>query len=685
MHIKTPFACLACGLALALGVGFATAEEINPVRHQPPTSLASEEAPRFIVKLRSPNAAARAPAQPPVAAAPGDELASLARRHGISVLHSRSMAGRMHWMQVQATSGETPSETLKRLRGDPAVEFAELDQRRYPHAIPNDPLFSGQWYLQSAQPSAVDAVSAWDATTGTNGVVIALLDTGVRFDHPDLRNATGNRLLAGYDFVSGKQGANDGDGRDADASDPGDWITSADTSDPAFRSCEVENSSWHGTRVAGILGALTENSKGVAGLTWKGWILPVRVLGKCGGFDADILDGMRWAAGLHVPGIPDNPYPARIENMSLGAVGKCPASYQTVIDELVAKGVLVVTSAGNEGGPVEAPANCRGVAAVGGLRHAGTKVGYSNVGREIVLSAPAGNCVNTSAGSACLFSIDTTANSGTTTPGSSIYTDQLNRNVGTSFSAPIVAAIGGLMVSANGNLGARQLIARLREGARPFPTTSDTGTPPTCHVPVDASDIQADECVCTTQTCGAGMASAQGSVTAALRPIAAIKVTSVIAPGVNVTLDASGSAAACGRTVSDYAWTVVSPTTNPPALQQTSGPVTTLIAPIAPSEYVVRVTVTDDTGASDFADITLNSTNSASNAPANAGSRACLAAVSYTVPPPSTPPPSNPSSASGGSHGGGGSLDYMTVVALAVVGMVTRPRRRRRSESSAMT
>jgi subtilisin family serine protease len=123
-----------------------------------------------------------------------------------------------------------------------------------------------------------------------------------------------------------------------------------------------------------------------------------------------------------------------------------------------------VVSAGNEGGPVDAPANCAGVAGVGGLRQVGTKVGFSSLGPEIALSAPAGNCVNT-AGGPCVFSIETTSNTGTTVPGASTYTDQTNFNVGTSFSAPIVSGIAGLMLAVNGNLRAEQLIARLQLGA----------------------------------------------------------------------------------------------------------------------------------------------------------------------------------------------------------------------------
>src|SRR6202043_3764317 len=152
-------------------------------------------------------------------------------------------------------------------------------------------------------------------------------------------------LWGGYDFITDPIVANDGNGRDADASDPGDWITAADAATATFQGCTVGNSSWHGTRVAGILGALSNNATGITGITWLPKILPVRVLGKCGGVDSDILDAMRWAAGLHVTGVPDNTHPAQIINMSLGGPGPCTSAEQTVIDEVVASGVAVVVSA----------------------------------------------------------------------------------------------------------------------------------------------------------------------------------------------------------------------------------------------------------------------------------------------------------------------------------------------------
>ena len=497
----------------------AATSETNPVRTQPATASPGSTQ-RVLVKLRSTAAAAGSQAQSAT-----NTIQALTTRVNLTLVESREITAGLHPMRVVPVPGETLASTLARLRADASVEYAEPDQRRYPHALPNDPLYVNQWYEQNVQPAAIDATTAWDTTTGRSDIVIADLDTDIRFDHPDLGAVPGNRLLPGYDFISDPLVATDGDGRDPDASDPGDWVTAADTATPTLSGCTVANSSWHGTRTAGILGAITNNSTGIAGVTWQTMILPVRVLGKCGGLDSDILHAMRWAAGLQVAGVPNNPHPAQIINMSLGAVGACSAAQQTVIDEVVAKGVLVVVSAGNGSGPVDSPANCNGVAGVGGLRHTGTKVDFSSLGPEVALSAPAGNCVNTTG--ACLFTIDTTVNNGTTTPGTNGYTDQFNPNLGTSFSAPMVSAIAALMTSVNSNLRAPQLIARLKEGAKAFPADP---TVPSCHVPASSSDLQA-ECNCTTQTCGAGMTNAPGAVMAALRPITAVMVPVAVAAG----------------------------------------------------------------------------------------------------------------------------------------------------------
>ena len=614
---------------------------------------------RFIVRLRASTEV------PGYEAEPG-RVAALAKRHGLAVAESRHIVSGMHLLRVAARAGESTAQTLARLRADPEIEYVQIDARRHALSTPDDSLFGGQWYLQNSEPAAVNAIGAWDLTTGSPGVVIADLDTGVRFDHPDLRNATANRLLPGYNMIANAAVANDGDGRDSDASDPGDWVTAADVKTAQFSTCTVGNSSWHGTRTAGMLGAISNNQQGIAGITWQGWIEPVRVLGKCGGYDSDIIAAMGWAAGMPVSGVPLNPYPARIINMSLGEVGSCTPpdnqAYQDIIDKLGAAGVLVVVSAGNEGGPVDVPANCAGAVAVAGLRHVGTKVGYSSLGPEVGLSAPAGNCVNTGAGQPCLFSIVTTTNTGTTVPATNTYTDENNFNVGTSFSAPIVSGIAGLMLAVNGNLTPDQLIARLQKSSQPFPVSATPGVP-MCHVPTGPSDLQTAECSCTTQTCGAGMANAAGAVQEALRPIAAVTLVGVVQGGNPVTLDGSGSAAACQSSIVSYAWSVVPPTTSPPAvIQNANSARATIVAPSSGSpSYNLMLTVTDDQGRMDSAMLVVSSSGVQTTAPAAAGGNACLAAVAYTVPPPN----SSASATGGGGHGGGGALDVLTALALA--------------------
>jgi serine protease len=648
-------AALAQAHALAMPPGAQTA-----------TPAAATDVERFIVKLRATAGVASYEAEP-------GRVAALATHHGLAVAESRHIVSGMHLLRVTPRAGENTAQTLARLRADPGIEYVQIDGRRHALSTPDDSLFGGQWYLQNSEPAAVNAVAAWSVTTGSPGVVIADLDTGVRFDHPDLRNTTANRLLPGYNMISNAAVANDGDARDSDASDPGDWVTAADVKTSQFSGCTVGNSSWHGTRTAGILGAITNNQQGIAGLTWQGWIEPVRALGKCGGYDSDIIAAMAWAAGMPVSGVPPNPHPARIINMSLGEVGQScqqtfPA-YQQMIDELLAAGVLVVVSAGNEGGPVDVPANCAGVVAVAGLRQVGTKVGYSSLGPEVTLSAPAGNCVNTGTGQPCLFSIVTATNSGTTVPATNTYTDENNFNVGTSFSAPIVSGIAGLMLAVNGNLTPDQLIARLQAGAtKPFPvsTVIDSATgmpPPMCHVPTGPNDLQTAECNCTTQTCGAGMANADGAVQEALRPIAAVAVSGVVQGGNPVTLDASGSGAACQASIVSYAWSVVPPTTSPPAVIQNANSARASI--VAPSSggtpYNLMLTVTDDQGRMDSAMLVVSSSGVQTTAPAAAGNNACLTAVTYSVPAPN----SSASAAGGGGHGGGGGLDVLTVLALA--------------------
>ncbi|MBC8024776.1 MAG: S8 family serine peptidase [Steroidobacteraceae bacterium] len=291
-------------------------------------------------------------------------------------------------------------------------------------------------------------------------------------------------------------------------------------------------------------------------------------------------------------------------------------------------------------------------------------------------------------GGPCLFSLDTTSNAGTQPPAAHIYTDQINSNLGTSFSAPIVSGIAALMLSRNSNLSSDQLLARLREGARPFPTAvADDPTIQACHVPANTQDVQLAQCLCTTSTCGAGMVSAANSVEAADRPIAAVQLPGSVSAGQTVSLDASGSAAACGRTVSSYAWAVGAPVMNPPAIVGANTANASVAAPGSGS-ITLRLTVTDNQGRVDNADIVITSSTASSSAPAMAGSGPCATPViSGATPGSPTPPPSSSSSSggpssssssssSGGGGGGGGSFEWGTAMLLGVLALSTARRRR---------
>jgi serine protease len=609
-----------------------------------------------------------------LAAAPlvahGTVASSDTNSHRIVVQHKDRLGIHGDIETVQLSSDATPEDMqrkLRELRSRTDIAFAVEDQRRYAHAVPNDALFSSQWYLQDVQPAAVAANLAWDITTGGTGTVVAVLDTGVRFDHPDLQRAwqTG-KLLPGYDFVSGEDTtsfltANDGDGRDADPSDPGDWIDSADQQKSLFHDCPIQTSSWHGTRVSGLIGAASNNGIGIAGVSWGTWILPVRVLGKCGGYDSDIFPAMRWAAGLHVDGVPDNPYPAKILNLSFGGDGACTPGYQSVIQELSAIGVLVVVSAGNASGPVEAPANCPLAMAVAGIRHVGTKVGYSSFGPEIAIAAPAGNCFNLSG--PCLYSLTTTYDIGSAGPAGSDYTNQLKTNLGTSFSAPLVAGVAALMHSVNGKLSATQLNSRLQESARPFPRS-----PTLNDCPVPANDPN-PECNCTTSTCGAGMLYAPGAVAAAQRPIANIVAPSNFAAGSAITLDASNSAAACNRSIASFSWTVINTIgTSPPVLSGSSQASVQLNAPVSGS-YTLRVLVTDNEGSTDSGDIVIHSSYIDNSTTAIAVAPACPTAINVVEP--STPQivATAPPAPDSGGGGGGGTMTWYWIAALLGTGL----------------
>jgi serine protease len=413
----------------------------------------------------------------------------------------------------QSVSGADALSLIERLKSDPAVAEVVVDRRAIPHFVPSDPYLIGggsfnQWHLQSpaAVPGGINAALAWDRSTGA-GTVIAVLDGGYR-PHADLVA----NVLPGYDFVSADDPsrfggntlwtANDGNARDQDAQDPGDWITSVDVDAGYCSSYKAGegpvNSTWHGTHVAGLAVAVGNNAEGGLGVAYGSRLLPVRVLGRCGGYVSDILAGARWAVGLGVPGVPLNNSPAKVLNLSLGVVANCETYIQSVVDEVRAHGASVVASSGNDGSTkISAPANCPGVVAVTAHTREGDNASYANVGAGVRISAPGGGNNSLLAATAVTpRGVVSTGNSGVTTPSTDNY---LEFN-GTSMAAPQVAGVLALMASVRPDLGMATLETLLTGAARPFPAGS--------YCTVNPNQLDPG-------FCGSGMLDAQAAVAAA--------------------------------------------------------------------------------------------------------------------------------------------------------------------------
>lgn len=331
-----------------------------------------------------------------------------------------------------------------RFEADGAVRYADPVRRAVPYRVPNDPLFSQQWSLAN-----VNATLAWDAGTGSSSVTVAVVDTGI-LDHPDLAG----RVLPGHDFISDAGRARDGDGRDGNPRDEGDW-----NDDGECGGFPAQPSFFHGLFVAGQIAANADNNVGIAGLDWAARILPVRVLGQCGGTFDDIAAGIAWSAGVPVEGAPVNPHPAKVINLSLGGFGPCSAAVQEVIDDALAQGTVIVAAAGNDTDDASffSPANCSGVITVGALGRTGERSSYSNYGLRIDISAPGGD-----------LDVDgqilSTHASGDTVPGDFSY----DLAIGTSFSAPLVSGTLSLMLARNPNLTVGQALSLLQGSASDF-------------------------------------------------------------------------------------------------------------------------------------------------------------------------------------------------------------------------
>ncbi len=477
MKSKTLFTLFCAFAAAALATG-----ATGPAQ----AARGTETTPRLIVKFR--DGVQRV--QPlSVTTARVQRLAAAA---GHPLTHRRVMATGAHVLNLARPLPIAEAEAMAaRLALEPDVEYAQPAYRRYVQRTANDQYIAQQTYLANTA-GGISAFAAWDVTTGSANVIVAVVDTGY------LANADiANRFLPGYDFIglndpADIKTANDGNGGDADARDPGDWIDAADLADAYFTGCAITDSSWHGTGVAGVVAANADNALGVAGISWSARILPVRALGKCGGFDDDILDGVAWASGLPVPNVPANINPAQIINLSFGGPGSatdvaCPPAYHDTFAQALAHRVTkaIIAAAGN--GPEDVanstPANCSEVIAVASTTATGSRASYSNYGAGVTLSAPGGDL---STGS---NTIPVLSNFGTTTP----TTDAISYEGGTSFSAPMVAGVAALILSVAPQRTAAELRALLTSTAKPFPVGSD----------------------CNTAICGAGIVDAHAAVVAA--------------------------------------------------------------------------------------------------------------------------------------------------------------------------
>lgn len=386
-------------------------------------------------------------------------LQRLASRHQLQGRPLRRLANGSHVVQLdQQRSPADIAAVISQFILDPDVDTVEVDLRMFPAAIPTDPLYVSQWALSEAT-GGVRPQAAWDFTQG-QGAVVAILDTGV-LAHSDLVA----NLLPGYDFVSNAFMANDGGGRDSDASDPGDAIAADDCGSGVPE--QDEPSSWHGTHVAGIAAAQAFNGIGGSGVAPQAEILPVRVLGRCGGYTSDIVDAIYWAAGFSVSGVPANPTPADVINLSLSSpvAAACSASYADAINAARGAGTLVVVAAGNAAGNADTfpPGNCPGAFTVTATTRQGGRAFYSNYGSLVDLAAP-GGAMQTSTDP---NGIRSTANSGTQGP----VADNYIYLQGTSMAAPHVAGVAALLFAADDTLTVNAAETAMRTAARAFPVS----------------------------------------------------------------------------------------------------------------------------------------------------------------------------------------------------------------------
>lgn len=438
-------------------------------------------------------------------------LTRLSSRQKKVLEYQRPMSGGAHVLRFRHShdSKSALQMSLRELENDPDILSVEIDEIIRPLATVNDYFYPQQWPLHDSisVPSGMNLPNAWDLTTGSENTVVAVVDTGILPDHIDLQG----KVLQGYDFIkefavgdNSLEGqypeeltyfrTNDGDGRDYDPTDPGDWIDQEDIDAMAAVGidCFYQDSTFHGTGIASIIAGNSEHNDGISGVDWSARILPIRVSGKCGGSRSDMIDAIRWAAGVDDPVLPDNPNPAKIINLSLGSNATCGFAEQAAINDARAAGAVLVAAAGNQSTDLSetptAPAVCDNVIAVAAVTYNGEQASYSNFGIDVDISAPGGESAK-SGGTPILVA----SNNGLKEP---IEGSHFKHVSGTSAATAHVSGVLSLMAAVNPELTPYQLEQLLLQSSRPF--------------------VQTRLSRCDTSICGTGMVDAENAVIAAM-------------------------------------------------------------------------------------------------------------------------------------------------------------------------
>ena len=474
LHPLTVFVALALGAPAVDAAGPATTSATDGVRHD-----------RLIVRYRD-NATVRFDAQ-----AHAQPLRDAIRRAGLDANRTmpltarnlRRTAGGAEVVKLsRALDRVETAALLRNLQADPDVVHAEVDdvlhhtglerrsvtlqpRRATVQSTPDDPYYAQyQWHFHNPT-GGIRAPAAWDASTG-DGIVVAVLHTGLT-----AHSGLDDNVLEGNDIITDAFISRRGtDERAPGAQDLGDWNDDA-------TQCPVSDSSWHGTHVTGTVAEKTGNGVGMAGVAHNAKVLPVRVLGRCGGYESDIADAIVWASGGNVDGVPANTNPAEVINLSLGGAGVCDAQseMQLAINDAISRGTTVVVAAGNDNSDAAnfTPASCSGSITVGATRITGGRASYSNFGARIDLSAPGGGgSVDGNPGGHIWRGWHGTATS--PVEGAETYIGY----TGTSMAAPHVAGVVALLQSvAQTPLSPAQVKTLLVDTARDFPVSIPSATP----------------------------------------------------------------------------------------------------------------------------------------------------------------------------------------------------------------